>query len=151
MSPSEVLNGRKCRVPTDWNSHDNRLTLCLEILAEMVDTNKKVCKNLKDAHDRQKIYAGKKRLHNEFQFGDHVYLKVKCHKSSLQWKHCAKLAPQYCGPFQILEWIGLVAYKLALPGHIQVEPKGEFLAKPLHIHDRRETILQKQAITQVKV
>jgi hypothetical protein len=34
---------------------------------------------------------------------------------------------------------------------VQVEPKGEFQAKPLHILDRKETMLRNRAITQVKV
>eukprot|EP00253_Pinus_taeda_P030090 PITA_30090 len=33
----------------------------------------------------------------------------------------------------------------------EVEPEGEFLAKPLHILDWREITLRRQAITQVKV
>jgi hypothetical protein len=28
---------------------------------------------------------------------------------------CAKLAPQYCGPFEILDKVRRVAYRLALP------------------------------------
>jgi hypothetical protein len=37
----------------------------------------KVQQNLKEAQDRQKSYADRKRRHLEFQVGDHVYLKVK--------------------------------------------------------------------------
>eukprot|EP00253_Pinus_taeda_P033626 PITA_33626 len=157
MSPFEILYGRKCRVRTKRNSLDNKLALGPDMLAEMEATIKKVCQNLKVAQDRQKVYVDKKRTHKEFQLGDHVYLKVKPQKSTLQWKGCAKTAPWYCGPFQILEWIGPMAYKLALLGHIRVhnvfhvEPAGEFLAEPLRILDRRETTLWRRVITQVKV
>ena len=34
---------------------------------------------------------------------------------------------------------------------IQVEPKGEFQIEPMHILDRKVTMLQNQAIGQVKV
>ena len=37
----------------------------------------KVQVNLKEAQDRQKIYADQKRKDKDFQIGDHVYLKVK--------------------------------------------------------------------------
>jgi hypothetical protein len=47
--------------------------------------------------------------------GDHVFLKVKAKRSSLKLGNCSKLAAHYCGPFEILERIGLVAYMLALP------------------------------------
>jgi len=44
---------------------------------------------------------------------EHVYLHIIPKKSSLRIGSCAKLAPRYCGPFEILESIGLVAYRLA--------------------------------------
>ncbi len=34
---------------------------------------------------------------------------------------------------------------------LQVEPDGEFLVEPLHILNRRETVLRKRVIPQVKV
>jgi len=120
MSPFEVLYRRKCRVPTDYNSSKNKLAFGPDMPIEMEATVKKVHENLKAAQDRQKVYADRKRTHKKFQLGDHVYLKVKPQKSTLQWKGGAKFAPRYCGPFQILEQIGPVAYKLALPGHIRV-------------------------------
>ena len=44
-----------------------------------------------------------------------MYLCIKPKKSSLSIGSCAKLAPRYSMPFEILERIGLVAYKIALP------------------------------------
>ena len=55
-------------------------------------------------------------MNKEFSVGDHVYLRVRARKSSLKLGSCAKLSPRYCGPFEVLERIGLVAYILALPG-----------------------------------
>lgn len=77
MSPFEVLYGRKCRVPTDWNSLGNKLALGPDMLAEMEAIAMKVRHNLKVVQDRKKVYADNKRTHKEFQLGDHVYLKVK--------------------------------------------------------------------------
>ena len=54
-------------------------------------------------------------MDREFSVGDHVYLRVKARKSSLKLGSCAKLSPRYCGSFEVLEIIGLVAYRLALP------------------------------------
>jgi hypothetical protein len=44
--------------------------------------------------------------------GDHVFLKVKANKSSLNLGSCTKLAARFCGPFEILERIGPTAYKI---------------------------------------
>jgi hypothetical protein len=50
--------------------------------------------------------------------GDHVFLKVKARHSSLKLGKCSKLAARYCGPFEILERIGHVAYMLSFPASL---------------------------------
>jgi hypothetical protein len=52
--------------------------------------------------------------------GDHVFLKVKSNRSSLKLGSCAKLAAIFCGPFEILERIGQVAYMISLPASMSV-------------------------------
>eukprot|EP00253_Pinus_taeda_P012932 PITA_12932 len=137
------------------------------MLKEMEKMVKKVLANLKVAQDKQKSYADRKRSLEEFQVGEHVYVRIWAKKSTLQWSSCAKLAPRFCGPFQILARIGPVAYQLALPSHIrvhnvfhvlvlnkyiydpehiiswqdiQVELEGEFLVEPVSILDHRRFV-----------
>ena len=74
--------------------------------------------NLKVAQERQKNYTDKSRTHMEFKVGDHVFLKMKAKKSSLKLGNCSKLEAHYCGPFEILERIGHVAYMRALPASL---------------------------------
>jgi hypothetical protein len=52
--------------------------------------------------------------------GDHVFLKVKAKKSSLKLGNCLKLAARYCGPFELLERNGPIAYMIALPASMYV-------------------------------
>ena len=52
--------------------------------------------------------------------GDHVFLKVKANRISLKLGSCTKLAARSCGPFEILERIGLVAYMITLPASMFV-------------------------------
>ena len=75
--------------------------------------------NLKISQDRQKCYTDRKRNPREFKTGDHVYLRVRPRKRSLRMGACIKLAPRYCGPFEVLDRVGHVAYRLALPPTIK--------------------------------
>jgi hypothetical protein len=110
--------------------------------------------------------------------GDHVFLKVKANRSSLRLGNCSKLAARFCGPFEILERIGPVAYMLALPASmtvhnvfhvsllkkyipdpnhvidwnvIQVEQEGVLQVHPVRILDQKRKQLWNRAIGLVKV
>lgn len=102
MSPFEVLYGRKCRTPSSWSGPEDRLVLGTEMLKEMEAMVKRVRVNLKVAQDRHKSFADRKRTFKEYQVGEHVYVRIRARRSTLQWNGCAKLAPGFCGPFQIL-------------------------------------------------
>eukprot|EP00253_Pinus_taeda_P035101 PITA_35101 len=157
MSPFEVLYGQKCRTPSSRGGPEDRLLLGPEMLEEMEVMVKRVRANLKIAQDRQNNFADRKRTFKEYQVGEHVYVRIQARKSTLQWNAYAKLAPRFCGPFQILARVGPVAYQLALPSHIRVhnvfhvEPEGEFMVEPVNILDRRRVELRKRVINQVKV
>ena len=70
---------------------------------------------LKAASDRQKSYADLKRKDIEYEVGDKVYLKVSPWRKILWFGKKGKLSPRFIEPYEILEKIGLVAYRLALP------------------------------------
>ena len=120
MSPFEVLYGRKCCTHVSWDNPADMIVLGPDMVKEMEQMVKEVQQNLKVAQDRQKSYADLKRIPREFNVGDHVYLKVNSKKSSLSLGICSKMAPRYCGPFEVLSKIGPVAYHLALPPNIKV-------------------------------
>nr|GFB34770.1 putative reverse transcriptase domain-containing protein [Tanacetum cinerariifolium] len=64
---------------------------------------------------RQKSYADKRRKPLEFSVGDYVSLKVSPWKGVVRFRKKRKLAPRFVGPFEIVEKIGLVSYRLRLP------------------------------------
>ncbi|GKB19742.1 putative reverse transcriptase domain-containing protein [Tanacetum coccineum] len=66
-------------------------------------------------HSSMRSYANKKRKPLEFSVGEHVLLKVSPWKGVVRFEKKGKLAPRFVGPFEIIERIGPVAYRLDLP------------------------------------
>src|SRR3954468_20585860 len=67
------------------------------------------------AQDRQMKYAYPDRREVEYSIGDHAFLRVSSRRGLQKADKLGKLAPRFVGPFLILERIGKVAYRLALP------------------------------------
>ncbi|GKC70242.1 hypothetical protein Tco_1116125 [Tanacetum coccineum] len=144
-------------------------------------TNKVVLikEKLKAARDRQKSYVDFRRKPLEFEVGDHVLLKVSPWKGIVRFGKKGKLAPRYVGPFEILERIGLVAYRLRLPeelnsvhdtfhvsnlkkclgnanlhvslNEIKIDKTLHFVEEPVEIIDREIKSLKRSRIPLVKV
>jgi hypothetical protein len=140
MSPFEALYGRKCDTPVSWDNPVDRVVLGMELLKDMEDQMVKIKKNLKETQDRQKVYAGKNKTAREFKVGEHVLLKVKLKKSSLKFGSCTKLAARLCGPFEILDRIGPVAYILALPTSMNVHNVFHVSLLKKYVHDPNHVI-----------
>lgn len=70
---------------------------------------------MKISQDRQKSYADKRRKDLHFEICDKVFLKISQMKAVVRFGKRGKLRPRFIGPFEILEKIGDVAYRLALP------------------------------------
>ena len=70
---------------------------------------------LKTAFSRQQSYADLKRRDIQFHMDDHVFLKVSLMKGLMRFEKKKKLALRYIGPFEILDKVGGVSYRLAFP------------------------------------
>ncbi|GJZ60589.1 hypothetical protein Tco_0616405, partial [Tanacetum coccineum] len=150
-APFKVLYRRKCRSLVLWAEIGE---------GSLVDLNKR-CKPL------------------EFEVGDQVLLKVSPWKCIMRFGKKVKLAPRYVGPFEILEMIGLVAYRLRLHeelnsvhdtfhvsnlkkcladsnlhvplDEIKVDKTHRFVEEPVEIMDREIKKLKRRKIALVKV
>ena len=50
--------------------------------------------------------------------GDHVFLKVMPKRRVVRFGKWGKLSLRYIEPFEILERVGIIAYRLALPSNL---------------------------------
>nr|GFB64475.1 putative nucleotidyltransferase, ribonuclease H [Tanacetum cinerariifolium] len=134
---------------------------------------------LYEARSRQKSYADKHRRDLEFQVGDCVFLKVSPFRGVKHFGIKGKLGPRFIGPFEILERIGEVSYRLALPpqlSHVhdvfhvsllrvyhyhplhvasypfdQIQPDMSLSEEPKSILDQQERVMRNKTILFVKI
>ena len=114
-----------------------------------------------------------------FEVGDHVSLKVNPKRGVVRFGKRGKLPSRFIGPFEILERMGSVAYRLALPpsmlgvhevchvsilrkytpdpahevdwGQIEIDTDGTFEEGPMCIVDSRDRVLRRKTVRLVGV
>ncbi|GKC11607.1 putative reverse transcriptase domain-containing protein [Tanacetum coccineum] len=114
-APFEALYGRKCRSLILWDEVREGQLIGPELVQEATEKISQIKDRLKAAHDHQKSYADKRRKPLEFSVGDYVLLKVSPWKGVVCFGKKGKLTPRFVGPFEIIEKVGHVAYRLDLP------------------------------------
>ena len=89
------------------------------MIEDMVKKVKLIREKIKAAEDRQKSYADLKRRDEEYQVGEKVLLKISPMKGVMRFGKKGKLSPKYIGPYEIIQRVGKVAYKLDLPNELE--------------------------------
>ncbi|XP_034203625.1 uncharacterized protein LOC117618115 [Prunus dulcis] len=115
VSPFDALYGKQCRTPLFWDEvaeHRSEVSEDVERTKKQVELSRE---RLKAAHSRQKSYVDNRRKDLQFGVGDLVFLKLSPRKGIVRFGKRGKLSPRYIGPYEILERVGPVAYRLALP------------------------------------
>nr|GEV00380.1 hypothetical protein [Tanacetum cinerariifolium] len=87
----------KCRSPIMWAEVGEGQLIGPELVQETIKKISQIKDRLKDANDRQKSYADKRRKPLEFSVGDYVLLKVSPWKGVVCFGKKGKLAPRFVG------------------------------------------------------
>ena len=69
-----------------------------------------------------------------------MFIKVRPKKISLRLGSCAKIAPRYYGPFEILSRIGQVTYQLALSPNLRVHNVFHIYVLKKYVHDATHVV-----------
>ncbi|GKB64635.1 hypothetical protein Tco_0920821 [Tanacetum coccineum] len=112
-------NGRRSRSHVLWLKIGESWLIGPELVQETTDKVVLIKERLKAARYRQKSYADNRRKPLKFEVGHQVLLKVLPWKGVLHFGKKEKLAPRDVGPLEILERIGLVAYRLRMPPGVE--------------------------------
>ena len=119
MAPYEALYGRKCRTPLCWTELSERKVIGPDLIRETEEKVKIIREKLKVATDRQKSYTDMKRKDIRYEVGEKVFLKVSPWKKVMRFGKKGKLSPRFIGPYEVIEKVGPVAYRLALPPDLE--------------------------------
>ena len=179
MAPYEALYRRPCRSPLCWREVGESSIIGPEFIRDTSEKVSSIRQCLLTAQSRQKSYADVRRRPFEFKVGDHVFLKVMPKRGVVRFGIRGKVSPRFIGPFEILERVGTVVYRLALPpsmsgvyevfhvsmlrkytpdpahvvdwGQIEVDTDGTFEEGPMCIVDSRDQVLRRKTVRLVKV
>ncbi|KAL0544458.1 hypothetical protein IC582_019573 [Cucumis melo] len=142
MAPFEALYGKCCRSPVCWGVVGEQRLMGPELVQSTNEAIQKIRSRMHTAQCRQNSYADVRRNDLEFEVGDKVFLKVAPMRGVVRFERRGKLSPRFVGPFEILERIGPVAYRLALPPSLStvhdvfhVSMLRKYVPDPSHVVD----------------
>ncbi|GJW52092.1 hypothetical protein Tco_0093443 [Tanacetum coccineum] len=152
---SQGVVWKKCRTPIAWAEVGESKLIGPEIFQETTNKIVQIKKRLKIARDCQKSYADNRKKPLKFNVGDKVLLKVSPWKGVVHFGKRSKLSLRYVGPFEIVERVGPVAYRLRLPQElleeINIDNGLRFVEEPIEVMDREVKKLKQSRIPIVRI
>lgn len=123
ITPYEALYGQKPPHLVHYAPGGSAVAATENLLHDR-DTILKLLKDhLLASQHKMKQLADKHRTDRVFEVGDWVFLRLQPFRQvTVAFRKNAKLAPKYFGPYQVVQKVGPVAYKLDLPLHSKIHP-----------------------------
>ncbi|XP_074304075.1 uncharacterized protein LOC141638632 [Silene latifolia] len=157
MTPFEALYERKCRSSVCWDDSAEAVVCGPRMVQDIVEQVYLIQLKMKATQNRQNSYADLHCRDIEFAVGDKVLLKVSHMHGVMRFGKREKLSQKFIGPYKILDRVGEVAYRLALPPSIDrvhnvfhVSQLRKYVSDPSHVLEV-ENIELDEAITYAEV
>ncbi|KAA0046073.1 Transposon Ty3-G Gag-Pol polyprotein [Cucumis melo var. makuwa] len=123
MTPFQVVYGRQPPTIVSYGSSPSKNSTVEEMLQERDIILVSLREHLRLAQEQMRLYADRKRRDVEFAVGEYVLLRIRPHRQiTVRSRRNEKLAPRFFGPYEIIEKIGPVAYRLQLPENSRIHP-----------------------------
>ncbi|VFQ69600.1 unnamed protein product [Cuscuta campestris] len=117
----KALYGRPPPDLVPYNRGESKVQAVDDLLAERDALLRRLRANLQAAQVRMKLQANRQRREVEFQVGDWVLLWLQPYRQHFVARRSSqKLALHYYGPFEVLQRVGPVAYRLKLPDSARI-------------------------------
>ncbi|XP_070054617.1 uncharacterized protein [Nicotiana tomentosiformis] len=143
MASYDALYGRRCCSPIGWFEPGEARLLGTDLVCDAMENVKKIQEQLRTAQSRQKSYADRKVHDVVYMVGEKVLFQVSPMKGVMWFGKKGKLSTRFIGLFEIMERVGEVVYRIALPhileGYIRTVHLEENMAyeeEPIAILDR---------------
>lgn len=123
MSLLKALYAKDAPVVTRYKGHTADPPSVKDILQQRDALLHQLKCNLSKAQQYMKSKADKRRRDLDFAVGDLVLVKLQPYRqNTLVGRRSQKLSMRYFGPFEVIQHIGSVAYKLLLPETARIHP-----------------------------
>jgi len=99
-----------------------------------------VIQSIKEEQDRQKSYVDVHHVDRSYEVVDWVFLRVKLHKSSINFGKGVKMSPRFVEPLKVVEKKGPMPYRIAFPYSLRRKHDGfhvsilrHYVSDPTHV------------------
>ena len=121
-TPFEVTYGKAPPSLIDYVRWTSPIDAVDSMLTDRTELHNTLLRRLRKAQEFMTTSANKHRRDLQFSVGDWAYVKLRPYRQKSVAPAYSKLSKRYYGPYQVIERIGSVAYRLQLPPSSRIHP-----------------------------